>query len=124
MMAVRTVCSFKDIAIATSLTQFFQHLGASISLIIMQTILLNKLLPQFENIAPSFSSNTILQAGETGVKMLVPEQLGEVVSAYANSLDASFIFGVVLTGCALLTAFGVEWKSIRAVKSDVDETDA
>ena len=115
---MRTVSSSKDIAITTSLTQFFQYLGASFSLILTQTILLNELLPQLQSIPPFLTSDVVIQAGATGILGLVPGNVSEVVAAYASSLDSAFILLIVVAGCALLSALGVEWKSIRGVKSD------
>ena len=121
LLAVRTVSSSKDIAITTSLTQFFQYVGASFSLILTQTILLNELLPQLQSIPPFLTSDAAIQAGATGLLALVPENVSQVVDVYASSLDTAFIMGIVVTGGALLSALGVEWKSIRGVRSEGNE---
>jgi len=121
LLAVRTVSSSKDIAITTSLTQFFQYVGASFSLILTQTILLNELLPQLLSIPPFLTSDAAIQAGATGLLALVPENVSQVVDVYASSLDRAFIMGIVVTGGALLSALGVEWKSIRGVRSEGNE---
>jgi hypothetical protein len=44
----------------------------------------------------------------------VLEVQGPAVSAaYARSLDAAFHLAIAMAGVAVITAFGVEWKSLK-----------
>ena len=119
IIAVQTAVSLRDVPVATGLTLFFQQLGGSIFLAIGQAVLVNKLLPQMQQIDPSITANQIVRAGATGLESLVsPEQLPQVVSAYARAIDATFIAPIVTSALAFVATFGIEWKSVKEMPSE------
>jgi hypothetical protein len=111
---VQTVVRTRDIPIATSVPLFFQLLGCSIQVAIAQAVLLAKLIPQIQLIAPSLTERQIIQAGATGLKLLVTtEQLPAVLKAYAKSVDMVFLVSTGMTALAVLAALPIEWKSVK-----------
>lgn len=111
-----------DIPVAMALTLFSQQLGASLSLAIGQTILLNKLIPRLQAIAPNLSEADIIKAGATGLeKLLQGEKLAEAIFAYASSLDAAFLLAVATAAISVIFACGVEWKSLKSERKDSKE---
>ena len=122
MIAVQTVVRLKDVPVATSVAVFFQVLGASLFVAVSQASLLAKLLPKLQAINPSLTQEQVLAAGALGLKKLVTEdQLPEVLSAYAKSMDLVFF---VTTGMAILgtlSACPIEWKNLKNNKAKAPE---
>jgi hypothetical protein len=70
-----------------------------------------------EQIDSSLNALQIVEAGATGLKALVnPDQLPEVLDAYAKSLDAVFQIAIAMAGLAFIMAWGVEFKSVKGKK--------
>lgn len=113
-LAVQVVVSLRDVPVATALTMFFMQAGSAVFLAVGQAVLLNNLLPQMQAINPALTTTDLVQAGAIGLKQLVSEAQGPaVLVAYARSLDAAFHASVAMAGVAVITAFGVEWKSLK-----------
>ena len=70
-----------------------------------------------EEIDPSLDALQIVDAGATGLKDLVnPDELPELLDAYAKSLDATYQIAIAMAGLAFLMAWGVEFKSVKGKK--------
>ena len=117
IIAVQAVVGLRDIPVATALTLFYQQLGSAMFLAIAQTVFLNKLLPAMQDINPLITKDDIIRAGATGLKNLVTgSELAATLIAYAKSIDAVFVVGLVMGVLSVLFALGVEWKSVKAQK--------
>lgn len=120
---MQTVVRTRDIPIATSVPLFFQLLGCSIQVAIAQAVLLAKLIPQIQSIAPSLTERQIIEAGATGLKFLVTaEQLPAVLKAYAKSVDIVFLVSAAMTALAVLAALPIEWRSVKKDKGKTKNT--
>lgn len=113
-LAVQVVVSLRDVPVATALTMFFMQAGSAVFLAVGQAVLLNNLLPRMQVINPTLTTLDLIHAGAIGLKQLVSEAQGPaVLVAYARSLDAAFHAAVAMAEVAVITAFGVEWKSLK-----------
>jgi hypothetical protein len=124
IIAVQAVSRIRDIPIATALTLFAQQLGGTILLAGAQALLLNILLPAMQAINPAITTDDIVAAGATGLKSLVSgSDLATTLVAYAKGLDRAFLISLGGGGLALLSAFGVEWKSVKREKVEPVESE-
>jgi hypothetical protein len=86
-----------------------------------QAIFQNKLIPQMQALDPSLTSQEIVQAGATGLKLLVsPDLLPKVISAYANSLDHVFYISVAMACIGAVNACFVEFRSVKKKNPGVE----
>lgn len=116
---MQAVVRLRDVPVATALVMFFQQLGGALFIAVGQAVFQNKLIPQMIAIKPDLTAMQIIMAGATGLKALVtPDQLPEVLVAYAKSLDATFQVAIAMAGGAFLMACFVEWKSVKGKKID------
>lgn len=109
--------AIRDIPVATALTLFSQQLGGTILFAGAQAILLNILLPAMQAINPAITKGEIIAAGATGLKSLVSgSDLAATLVAYAKGLDRAFLIPLGGGALAMISAFGVEWKSVKSEK--------
>ena len=92
---------------------------------VSQAVLLANLLPQIRAISPSLTDKQIIEAGATGLKLLVTaEQLPAVLKAYAKSVDAVFLVSAAMVALAVLASLPIEWKSTKKNKDKRQSMDA
>ena len=114
IISVQAVTRQRDIPIASALVIFFQQLGGALFVGIGQAVFQNKLIPQMEALNPSLNGTEIVMAGATGLKSLLPEdQLPAVLTAYANSIDATFEVAIAMAGMAAVMACFIRFRSIK-----------
>lgn len=97
---------------------FFQNLGASVTVVIANTIFAQTLTSTIPRYAPSVSPGATLSAGSgaSAVRSLVAgheDELNGVLKAYSESIGNVFYFLVGLSGLALVTSLGMGWKDVR-----------
>jgi sugar phosphate permease len=118
VIAVQTVVCPSDIPVANATYLVLRQLGPVIFVAVSQAVFLNKLLPAMQAINPNLTKAEIVQAGATGLKMLVGESdLPRVLVGYVKGFDAVFILASILAGISSVVALGVEWNSIKKEKS-------
>jgi uncharacterized membrane protein YbhN (UPF0104 family) len=121
----------QQMAVGMAMLIFFQNFGASISIVISNTIFaqsLTKLIPHY---APSVSPQAALDAGSgaDAVRKLTAGHEGElngVLLAYSHSVSRIFYFLVALSCIAVVASFGMGWVDVRKkteVKPPMDATD-
>lgn len=120
-VAVQSVVSVEQLAVGSALISAFQSLGGAISVSVGNTVLLNEL---YDAALPGVDIDAVIAAGATGFRTLVPEErIPELLSVYNEAFRKVFLIGIVCSGLAFFAALGLEWKSIKGGKGDVEALD-
>ncbi|KAI0812138.1 putative MFS multidrug transporter [Xylaria sp. FL0064] len=118
ILAVQNSLASSDIPIAISILIFFQNIVSAVWLAIASTILTSSLQSYIPRFAPSVDPATIIQAGATGIRDVVPDGLvlTQVLSAYSKAIDNTFYIAAVSLGAGLFFIWGMGWNDIRQKK--------
>lgn len=120
-LAAQTVLPKEDIPLGTAMGFFAQQLGGAIFVPVAQNIFTSALVKKLGGVA-ELDTTVILNTGATELRKVVPEnELGTVVDAYSYASTRVFILGAALSACMMLGALGVEWKSIKKDKPEVEK---
>lgn len=112
-LAVQTVLPPGDLSIGVALIFFAQQLGGAVFTTVGQTILSNLLVSRLAGI-PGINPEEIARQGATELVNIVPaEDIDLVISAYDYTLTRIFLAAMGLAFAALLSAAGMEWKTIK-----------
>ncbi|KAF2799290.1 MFS general substrate transporter [Melanomma pulvis-pyrius CBS 109.77] len=110
-----------DVPLGMALTFFMQQLGGAVFLAVGQNIFSSQLVSSLDGIA-GLDTKAIIDTGATALRTIVPaEELGTVINAYSHALTRVFIMTAALSACMIVGALMVEWKSIKAEKSDAEK---
>lgn len=121
-LAIQAVVSQHDLPVATSVLLFSQSLGATVFLVVAQTVFLNEFLPHMKAVNQNITAKEVIQAGAIGLKALVNEsQLPAVLEEYAKSLGAVSIIAAALAAVATVMACPLEWKRIQKRKVELEK---
>lgn len=122
MIALQTVLPDSQVAVGMAVLMFLQGLMGSIFISIANTIFDNSLLSEIRSRAPSANAEAVLAAGATAFRNVVsPEQLPEVLEAYAISFDRVFYLAIGLTATTFVTSWGLGWRDVREKKKQATE---
>ncbi|GAD92709.1 MFS multidrug transporter, putative [Paecilomyces variotii No. 5] len=111
--AIQNLLPAQDVAIASSLVFFFQYLGGAIFLAVGETLFTNGLRSSLRAYAPKIHPQTIINAGASAVRKVVPEaDLPSVLLAYDRALVHTFYLALAGSTASFLTSFGMGWKRI------------
>lgn len=116
-LAVQRILPMSDVPVGIALLFFVQQLGGCILTTVGQTILSNILISKLSDI-PSIDPNLILSEGATKLASIVaPGNIVVVQRAYNAACTRIFLASMGLTFGALVSALGMEWKSIKEGKN-------
>jgi hypothetical protein len=100
-----------------SLIMFCQTLGGSLFLSFAQTALSTGLQNALPVLAPDVNAQTVIQAGASGFRAVVPKaSLQGVILSYNQAVNHTFY---IATGSAVgvfVFSWGVGWKSVKKAK--------
>jgi hypothetical protein len=114
MVAVQNSVSPDDVSTAMAILTFGQSFGGSVFLAVAQVIFSNGLRDTIPRYAPNVTPQTIIKAGATGFRELVPPaDLPGVLVAYAKSIDRVFYLVVGLSVVQVFAAWGLGWRDVR-----------
>jgi MFS family permease len=112
-LAMQTVLPREDVSIGVAINFFAQQLGGAVFVSVGQTILSNLLVHKLSGVS-GLDPSEIVGSGATELAKVVPPQYIQlVIDAYNYACTRIFLCGIGLTIAALLSAFGMEWKSIK-----------
>ncbi|OHF02999.1 major facilitator superfamily transporter [Colletotrichum orchidophilum] len=98
---------------------FLQTFGGAVFLTAGEVIFSQGLGKNLEKYAPAVDVKTILAAGGTGFRTVVPEaELPGVVMAYSKSIGEVFYLLVGIGGLAFVLSWGMGWVDIRKKKGE------
>ncbi|KKY16819.1 putative mfs transporter [Phaeomoniella chlamydospora] len=114
IIAIQNLLPAKDIAIATSNVFFFQFLGSAIFVALGETIFTNTLRSSLRKDAPNVDAQSVIDAGASSVRSVVPEsELHNVLRAYNHTLIMTFYLTVGGSCVAFMTSFGMGFQKIK-----------
>lgn len=117
-VAVQSVLSLEQIAVGSALVSAFQSLGGAIFVSVGNTVLLNEL---YDAALPGVEIDAVIAAGATGFRSLVPEErIPALLNVYNDALRKVFLMGILFSGLAFLAALGLEWRSVKSEKNDLE----
>lgn len=112
-LVVQTVLPREDVPVGLAISFFMQQLGGAVSASIGQSILSNVLVSRLAGV-PGLDPAAIVRSGATDLARVVPPQdMQLVVQAYNYACTRIFLCGLGFALAALLSALGVEWRSIK-----------
>jgi MFS family permease len=116
-LAMQTVLPRDDVPIGIAIMFFTQQLGGAVFTSVGQSILSNLLVAQLTGV-PGLDPQGIVMQGATNLFEAVPiEFVPLVIEAYNYACTRIFLAGMGLAFGALLSAFGMEWRSIKKGKN-------
>ena len=114
MIAVQANTPRPFIPAATAFLTFSQTFGGAVFLAVANSIFNNKLKTELEIRVPNLSSSTIINAGATGIREVVPEsQLEPVLESYASGVSSVFFLAVAEAIVCVVFSCLIGWKDIR-----------
>lgn len=121
-IAVQTVLSLDQVPIGVAAIVCFQSLGGAIFVSVGNSILQNGLLSAgTSNKLPGIDIQAVITAGATQFRSIVPrDALPALLIAYNSALQKVFIAAIPLSGMAFVAALGLEWKSVREKKTNLE----
>ena len=121
-IAVQTVLSESDAPIGLSILSFVLSFGGSAFITIAQTLLEGQLRAKLAPVVPNVDINRLAGSGAGSLKDYVPpENLEAALSAYNDSMKVIWYLLLGLGAAGFLTAFGLEWKSVKGEKKTKDD---
>ncbi|MCJ1249586.1 hypothetical protein MMC30_006812 [Trapelia coarctata] len=121
-IAVQTVLSLDQVSIGVAAIVCFQSLGGAVFVSVGNSILQNGLLNAgTSNKLPGIDIQAVITAGATQFRSIVPpDALPALLVAYNAALQKVFMAAIPLSGMAFVAALGLEWKSVREKKSNLE----
>lgn len=119
--AVQSVLPLEHIPVATAAITCFQSLGGAIFVSIGNSLLSNELRKASQtNELAGIDIAAILSTGATQFRSTIPpELLPAVLDVYNSALQKVFIAAIPIAGFAFISTLFMEWRNIKAPKSDV-----
>ncbi|PWN39185.1 MFS general substrate transporter [Ceraceosorus guamensis] len=112
-VAAQTV-SGKDTDAGTTIVIFLQTLGGTLMTSIAQSIYQNTLKTQISSIPGGPDALTVIEAGVSGWRTVVPAMFLEAVAEAQNTaVTNAFVCAIAAPALAFIMTAGIEWKSIR-----------
>lgn len=114
-IAAQTVLSRKDSAMGVSLMILCQTLGGAIFASAAQNVLDNSLIKNLtRNPVPGIAPATIVSAGATDLRSIVPSQyLQQFLVSYNDAISDAFKLGLGISCACILGAASMEWVSLK-----------
>lgn len=121
LIAVQAVLPPETASIGTALILFAQSLAGSIFVSVGSSLLRNELSAGLSAAhLPGVNITEILSVGATEVRKKVPEsQIARFLVIYNLSLQKLFILSIPLAALGLVTALGMEWRSLKDPKENL-----
>ncbi|KAL2073645.1 hypothetical protein VTL71DRAFT_10971 [Oculimacula yallundae] len=112
-VVIQAALPAEDLPIGNSLLLFFNFLGGALGVSIAQVIYSNVLKDQLGILVPDLDVSTVISAGATNIRTVVPKDLIPLVrEAYSNAVSKVFLLPIAGGCLAFLFTFGIRWKNI------------
>ena len=116
-MAAQTVLPREDVAFGASLMFFGQQLFAAVFVSVGQNVLDNQLAKRLVGI-PGINPTLIQSTGATNLLNQIPVAYhATALIAYNDSLRVCFQIALIMTCLSVLSAIGMEWRSVKKNKN-------
>jgi len=124
LVAAQVFLAPRDIPVGAAVMTFFQSFGGAIFVSVGQNVFTTQLLRALREHVPHIRAEIIMEAGSTGFRNIVPEDLVlQVESAYNTAVQACFYVAVAVSAASIIGVVCTEWKSIheKNVEEAVEE---
>lgn len=116
-VAVQVVLNEKEMPTGNAAVFFFNSLGGAVAISIAQNIFVNSLSKEIPKLAPGMNPQTVIEAGATHVREVVPAALlPGVLDAYTKALTTAFVPAIAASAIAFFVSLAMEWKSVKGKK--------
>ena len=117
IVAVQNALPAEMVSIGTALVVFAQSFGGALFLATGETDFASSLVKALPRHAPNVSAQTVLVAGATAFRDIVPKQeLAGVVQAYNDAIVNTFYLATGGAAAVFFFAWGMGWKSVKKAK--------
>lgn len=124
-MAIQTALPPDQIAVGMALGIFTQTFGGALFLTFAETDFSNGLTRAIKNFAPNVSAQTVIAAGASAVREVVPKpELAGVLMAYNQAVQHTFYLAAAAAAVTLVFCWGMGWKSVKKAKMVKAEAEA
>lgn len=119
IIAVQANIPPATLSVSMAMLVFLQTFGGAIFLTAGEVIFSEGLGKNLAKYAPAVNVKTVLAAGGTGFRIVVPEgDLPGVLVAYSKSIGEVFYLMVGIGGLAFVLSWGMGWVDIRKKKGE------
>lgn len=117
LVSIQSTLTPIESTIGIALMMFTGMLCGAVFLSVASLIFTNSLRTLIPLDAPQVNAEAVIVAGATGFRsFLDPSQLGNVLVAYAKSIDRVFYMVAALSAASFFISFGLGWRDIRPKK--------
>ena len=122
LIAVQSVLRLDQVSIGLAAVVCFQSFGGAIFVSVGNSILQNELLKSAAaSHLPGIDIHAVITAGVTEFRSFVPKDaLPALLVAYNQALQKVFIAAIPLSGLAFIASLGLEWKSVKEKKPNLE----
>lgn len=133
MTAVQTIMPADQVAQATALMMFANYFGGALFVSFGKTVFTNRLVPALQEFSPLLNAQDLIDAGATGVRLVVSEDdLPGVLLAFNQALTQTFVSDFQMdifpkltrqylaagaSSVAFFTSWGLGWRSVKEKKT-------
>ena len=119
VICAQTVLPLHDIPVGTAMMFFFQTLGGALMISVGQNVFDNELIKGITSNVPGVDARQIVNVGATSLQSMVPARfLSKVLQVYNDSLTTTWYVAVAMAAMSLFGTVWIEWKSVKAVKTE------
>ena len=123
IVAVQSNVISSKLSVAMAVLVFWQTLGGAMILSFSQTAFINSLGTALHTFALDIEVNTLLNAGVSAVKEVVPHgSLDGVLLAYNQALNRVFYLAAGLAVATFLCSWGMGWTDVKESKKTMHQT--
>ncbi|KAI9879279.1 MAG: hypothetical protein M1830_009009 [Pleopsidium flavum] len=121
ILAIQNTLSRSQIPVAMSSFVFCQYFGGAIMVVLAQTIFTNSLRETVPKYAPSVNAETVIAAGSTRMRQIVPSsEITGVLLAYSTSIDRIFYLCASIAVVSFFFSCFMGWQDIRKKGAKTD----
>ncbi|GAT22703.1 MFS multidrug transporter [Aspergillus luchuensis] len=122
MVAIQNAVTPAQISPAMAILTFSQTFGGSIFLAVAEVLLTAGLRKKIPEYAPSVNPETVISAGATGFRDVVPaKDLLSVLVAYSKAIDEVFYLCAALCVVQFFFVWGMGWKNVKQGKQEQEK---
>lgn len=122
MVAIQNAVTPAQISPAMAILTFSQTFGGSIFLAVAEVLLTAGLRNKIPEYAPNVNPETVIAAGATGFRDVVPaKDLLSVLVAYSKAIDEVFYLCAALCVVQFCFVWGMGWKNVKKGKPEQEK---
>jgi hypothetical protein len=118
LLAIQAALRHDEIPVGTSLAVFSQTFGGALFLSLAQTTFATTLEHVLPRLAPGVDPQTVINAGASDVRAVIPKNRIEgVLLAYNEGIRNVFYLAAGTAAAVFFVCWGMGWKSVKKAKT-------